>query len=326
MPIYNAGKYIDKAIGSVREQTLKNIEIICINDGSTDNSLEIIKRHATEDKRIKIIDKTNSGYGDSMNRGLTAATGAYIAILEPDDWIEPNMYKELYKIAQANDSDVVKSNCWKYKEATDNNDLWHLISDDKSGATICPINDQFIFSCPPSIWSAIYKRKFLIRNSIDFLTTPGASYQDTSFSFKVWAMADKVSLTDKAYLHYRIDNASSSINNVDKKADYIIHEYNEIKSYLIKHGTWNALYSCYNYCKFLAYEWNIEYLSPHKMIRFISNTSPDFLQFLNKVDIDNKLSFLSNKQRHNIYLWAKHPRLFAADKLVRKKIHAILGR
>lgn len=84
---------------SLTKQTLKNIEIICINDGSSDNSLEIIKKFAEFDERIVIIDKTNSGYGDSMNKGLEIAKGQYIGIVESDDFINEDMFENLYNLA-----------------------------------------------------------------------------------------------------------------------------------------------------------------------------------------------------------------------------------
>ena len=89
MPIYNVERYLEESIASARAQTLRDIEIICIDDGSTDGSPQIIARAAAEDERIRVITKANSGYGDSMNRGLDAARGAYIAILEPDDIMYP---------------------------------------------------------------------------------------------------------------------------------------------------------------------------------------------------------------------------------------------
>ena len=100
MPIYNAEPYLHQALDSVCSQTLSNIEIICVNDGSTDRSLEIIRRYAANDKRVTIIDKPNGGYGHSMNRGVKAATGEYVGILEPDDYLKPTMFERLYSRAK----------------------------------------------------------------------------------------------------------------------------------------------------------------------------------------------------------------------------------
>ena len=100
MPIYNASSFLDESLGGLLDQSFKNFEIVCVNDGSTDNSLDIINNYAQRDSRIKIIDKKNSGYGNTMNIGIEHARGEYIAILEPDDFMDTNMLEVLYKIMQ----------------------------------------------------------------------------------------------------------------------------------------------------------------------------------------------------------------------------------
>ena len=97
LPIYNAGRYLDQALASVEEQTYDAIEIICVNDGSTDDSLTIMRAQANRDSRIRVINQPNRGYGAAMNRGIAEATGTWIAILEPDDWIEPDAYSEIVR-------------------------------------------------------------------------------------------------------------------------------------------------------------------------------------------------------------------------------------
>ena len=114
VPCYNVEKYLKQCLDSIVNQTLKDIEIIVINDGSTDSTLNIIKSYAKQDKRIKIIDKENEGYGKSMNQGLDAATGKYIGIVESDDWADTDMFEKLVKIADENNVDVAKGNYYKY--------------------------------------------------------------------------------------------------------------------------------------------------------------------------------------------------------------------
>ena len=96
IPVCNVEVYLRECIESALNQTLKEIEIICVNDGSTDGSLRILKEYAAKDKRVKIIDKENAGYGHTMNIGMDMAQGEYIAILESDDYILPNMMQTLY--------------------------------------------------------------------------------------------------------------------------------------------------------------------------------------------------------------------------------------
>lgn len=256
MPIYNVERYLREALLSVADQTLRDIEILCINDGSTDDSRAIVAEFCKLDARFRLIDKPNSGYGASMNRGLAEAQGDYIAILEPDDIYEPTALETLYKAAQISDADVTKANYWFYWSKPQPKDkliqvvkpAWfedaaqieHLAvgslvigsnNGDASDGITCMVADPYelpgIFFMIPSIWSALYKRSYLAEHNIRFLETSGASFQDLSFTFKVFAYTHKVCLVDAPILHYRQDNESSSVND-PKKAYCVIEELAEI--------------------------------------------------------------------------------------------------
>ena len=317
MPIYNASKYLEQSLTSALQQSLSEIEIICINDGSTDNSLDIIKKYTRDDKRITVIDKTNSGYGDSMNSGLKIAKGEYVAILEPDDWYEPNMLKTLYQLATKHNLDVVKGDFYQYSNQTKQDRQYHLFEPEQCDKIFDSSQDTFIYYLQPSIWSAIYKRKFLTRNNISFLDTPGASYQDTSFNFKVFATARRAMFVNKPLLHYRIDNSQSSINNIAKKLPYIDKEYDEI-DHFIKEKCNNSvqLRGIANSCRFLTYLWAMEQLdgkSLRNYILHIRNT-------LSKIGI-HQYSGLSDNQRKNLNRIIEHPNQYYLFKQFRLKLH-----
>jgi glycosyltransferase involved in cell wall biosynthesis len=177
IPIYNVNKYLRECLDSIINQTLKTIEIICVNDGSTDNSLEILMQYKY-DKRIIIINKTNSGYGDSMNQGIEFVSGQYIGIVESDDFADIHMFEGLYKYTKNNSIDMVRSNYyfyWREKKIRGHrfrviNKLYNKIFN--------PILNPKIFYILPSIWAGIYKKELIIKNNIKFLSTPGASFQD----------------------------------------------------------------------------------------------------------------------------------------------------
>ena len=117
VPTYNVEAYLVECMESITNQTLEDIEIICINDGSTDGSLAILKSYAEKDKRIVLVDKENGGYGIGMNIGMSLATGEYIGIVEPDDFVPVNMFGDLYKIAKENDLDFVKADFYRFERA-----------------------------------------------------------------------------------------------------------------------------------------------------------------------------------------------------------------
>lgn len=114
VPTYNVERYLPQCLDALCAQTLRDIEIICINDGATDGSPSILRSYAAKDQRIRIIDKPNSGYGASLNRGIAEAKGEYIGIVEPDDFPDKRMFKKLYKDAKRANADVAKCNFFNY--------------------------------------------------------------------------------------------------------------------------------------------------------------------------------------------------------------------
>ncbi len=231
VPVYNVEKYLTECLDSIINQTLEDIEIICVNDGSTDSSLEILNNYAQKDKRIIVINKANSGYGNTMNIGINASTGEYIGIIESDDFADKNMFEDLYKTAKENDADIVKSDWYHYWSKNKFSRKNNRISPAKAFKLTNSKQDKSLLRIDPSVWSAIYKRDFLNKYNIRFLETPGASYQDLAFSFKVFALAERVILTDKAYLYYRQDNMNSSVKS-KTKVYCVCDEYNEIDRFL----------------------------------------------------------------------------------------------
>ena len=273
VPIYNVEKYLRQCLESVVNQTLKEIEIICLNDGSTDGSLAIIEEFAANDDRIVIIDKKNSGYGDSMNQGLKKAKGEYIGIVESDDWIELDAFERMYRHAKANDVEVVRANYYFYKGGKDKKNLY--IDPMATGRVVDPVRQTWIFYQAPAIWSAIYKRSFLEENDITFLPTPGASYQDTGFNFKVWASAHRAFFTTETFLHYRTDNEASSVKSLGKVFN-IAYEYEDIEKFLREKELFEELGPVLEVAKLGAYYWNVERLKLSLLPKFLTRMKAEY--------------------------------------------------
>lgn len=288
VPVYNVERYLDECLRSIAGQTLRDIEIICINDGSTDGSRDIIQKFMDADNRFRVIDKSNSGYGASMNRGLRAAQGEYVGIVESDDFIEPDAMERLYEAARENDADVVKANFWFYWSVPEKRDeFWELVKPEWANKVYAPRDKgcESIFYEKPSIWSAIYRRGFLEENNIDFLETPGASYQDTSFTFKIWACARRVYLLHDAVLHYRQDNEASSVNSPGKVFT-VCGEYAEISRYVEEHCELAHLHPVVERMKYDTYMWNYDRLSDDLKLEFLPTMAKEFQDDANRGWID----------------------------------------
>lgn len=319
VPIYNVEKYLKQCLDSIINQTLKDIEIICINDGSTDNSSQILNTY-TNDKRIKIINKENSGYGASMNKGLKLATGEYIGIVESDDFIKPNMYEELYKLAKEKNLDIAKSDFYYYYTSTNQSRIAGKIKKTLTNKIFNVKNEPNILSIQPSIWSAIYKKELLQEHNIQFLETAGASYQDTSFSFKAFASAERIAFTSQEYLFYRQDNVNSSINSPNK-IFCICEEWEEITRYINSNP---KLKEIINQTKlstqFNIYRWNVLRLAPSLRNIFIEKYQETFNQYLLNGELEDKFYQNINKNEFTILLNDKKEYRKLIDKIALKQI------
>ena len=221
IPTYNVEMYLVECMESVVNQTLKDIEIICINDGSTDGSLEILKSYAQKDDRIVLVDKENGGYGIGMNIGLDKATGEYIGIVEPDDFIPLNMYSDLYEKAVENDLDFIKADFYRFKRDSETEDMelvYNHLSPNKEDYNVVfnPSETPEAIRYIMNTCSGIYKRSFIEEFHIRHNETPGASFQDNGFWFQTFVYAKRGMIIDTPYYMNRRDNPNSSVHNKEK--------------------------------------------------------------------------------------------------------------
>jgi glycosyltransferase involved in cell wall biosynthesis len=283
VPIYNVETYLEQCLSSLAAQTLKDIEVICINDGSTDSSPAIIQSFLDRDSRFRLVDKSNSGYGDSMNRGLDAARGKYVAILESDDFMEPDGLEYMVEQAERASLEVFKCNFWLYwSKATEDHSFRHDLYFPLATPQMIEMGPHAPVDCPEafwskaSIWSALYLRKFLEENHIRFLPTPGASYQDSSFTFKVLACARRIAYSGRAFVHYRQDNEKSSVNSKGK-VFCTCDEHAEMRRFLDEDrpDLKAALDPIRAHVKFLNYRWNYGRLTPDLRTSFLKRFSAE---------------------------------------------------
>lgn len=283
IPIYNVERYLRECLDSALAQTLEDIEIVCINDGSTDYSSAIIREYMERDARVKMIDKANSGYGDSMNRGLEMARGEYVGILESDDFMMPDALEKLVVAAERFGADFAKANFDLYwSKPEERRELMELFKVKECNKPVCPSDTVDAFSLKPSIWSAVYCREFLNRNNIRFLPTPGAAFQDASFTFKVFALADTAVYLHDSVLSYRQDNEGSSVNSPNK-VHCVNDEYAEIHRWIVEdyaemHAPQDVskLLRFANIIKYDSYMWSYIRLNPKFYAEFLDRMAQEF--------------------------------------------------
>lgn len=262
LPSLNVGEYIRQCLESVVSQTLKEIEIICVDAGSTDGTLEVIQEYAAKDPRIQVIISDKKSYGHQMNLAMDRAKGKYIGIVETDDYVPAEMYEELYEIAEANEVDFVKADFYRFtgEGARVQKDL-NRITRSKKGyynRIIDISKERECFNFIMNTWSGIYNREFLNKHHIRHNDTPGASYQDNGFWFQTFAYAKRAYFVNKPYYMNRRDNPDSSVFNSDK-VFIMCEEYERLLETLKKNPEIFESFKCeYAYFAFRNYRWTLD--------------------------------------------------------------------
>ena len=226
IPVYNAENFLNDSINSVLNQTFKNIELICVNDGSTDNSLQILNNFSKIDHRIKVIDKENGGCGSARNKSLDNANGDYIYFFDPDDYILPNAFEELYYNALKNKSDLV---IFKIARFRDGEPIDYSVPGFNFDEVFPNENfDNFTFNYKNikhyvlnssfAPWSKLYKKSFLDKYD-DFRFDLNVAFDDVPFHVKSLLRASKISFVPEFFYHYRLSNPNSVNNTKSNQID-----------------------------------------------------------------------------------------------------------
>ena len=239
IPVFNVSNYLNKCLDSVINQSFQNIEIICVNDGSTDNSLEILNEYAQKDKRIKIITQNNKGLGAARNVGLKYSSGKYIYFLDSDDYIDSTTLEKLYNNIISNDSDVV---LFKFQTFNGDNNIHKRGSEfriDKIFGNIEYSNFTFNYKDVKkhvlnSAFSACLK--LYKKDLIQFKFPENIFFEDVLFHVKVMINASKISFVNEELYYYRSNENSilnSSANELDIfKVISMVEDYLNENDYL----------------------------------------------------------------------------------------------
>lgn len=231
VPVYNVEKYLPKCLESLIKQTLKDIEIICINDGSMDNSLAILKEFASKDSRIKIIDNQHQGVAKTRNTGIEQSTGEYIGFVDSDDYIDIDFFEKLYNSATKSNSDIAIASILKHKNffniynAKYTKEETAITIQDK--IKLCEDKKHFFFYA----WNKIYHSGFIKENNIKF--SEGQIYEDVMFAIKALYYSNKIISVYGTKYHY-IEHENSLTKYKDKtgeKEHDLIKAYSELQEF-----------------------------------------------------------------------------------------------
>ena len=192
VPFYNVGQYIEKCLESLVNQTLEDIEIILVNDGSQDNSAQKVKQYQQKyPQKIKCYEKPNGGLGDARNFGINYATGEYIAFLDSDDYVELTMYEEMYQIAKQENADMVECDFW-----------WEYPKKKRQDVGTEYLNQKDMMEKARVVaWNKLIKTE-IFQNHPEARFSVGLRYEDVEGFYKILPYIKKVAFVRKCFIHY----------------------------------------------------------------------------------------------------------------------------
>lgn len=241
IPVYNTSSYLKKCLDSVINQTKKNIEIICIDDGSTDESFKNLKKYSNSDKRIILLKQQNLGGGSARNLGMKKACGKYLYFLDSDDWIELNLLEECYNVAEKTKSEIVIFKADEYNEKTKKyNNLDYAFQKKwfkKNEFNFRDNKNRIFNSFQNWAWNKFFRREFLVKYNICFQEIFRTN--DLYFTCVALVSATKIFLLEKKLVHYRRGISINCQSNNDK---YPLDWYKaciKLKKYLVYNKIYN---------------------------------------------------------------------------------------
>lgn len=253
VPVYNVEKYIAQCLDSIIAQTLDDIQIICVDDCSTDNSVDVVKKYIEKDSRIVLLrHDTNKGLSCARNTGIAYATGEYVGFVDSDDYVDETMFEKMYTKAEKTGSDIVISNINLYFEDTGKTSVFrnNLFYTFLSGRTFSAIEYPLIIM-NIGAWDKIYRRTYLLENNLTF--PEGKIYEDHIFTVKAYVTAKKMSVVNEPLYYYR-KNSGVSITDKEIKNDKYKFDYMEMsrlsKEFMKEKGVYDFFRKHYNAYQF----------------------------------------------------------------------------
>ena len=316
VPVYNPGDCLAQCMDSILSQSFGNIEVICVDDGSTDGSLEALREYEAKDDRVFVLTQPNSGAGVARNKGLRFAWGKYVDFVDPDDFLSPGMLGDLYAKAERTNAEIVVSGVFRY-----DSDAKKVIRVDSFGQKVnrqpevfsgADVADQALTAFLPAPWNKFIRLDFIQAHDLEFQALPRCN--DVRFTLTSLALASRITVLDKPLYCYRQGRAGSLQNTSNDDPTLVLKAYLGLKTQLVTRGVFErhaknfqiALSSsCLYTIGLLSQERSVgvfftalrsgEYsdlLSPRLEAEDFGNLRTEFLRYNNLLDAKSPVEFL----------------------------------
>ena len=248
MPVYNCENYLSECLDTIINQTLKEIELICVDDESTDSSLKILKEYQKKDPRIKVIKKKHSNAGESRNIGMEKAKGEYFLFLDSDDFFDLDLCKKTYERAKANDLDILLFGAYTYDNQTKEKEknLWILDKEFIPEKDVFSAKDaakRLFHMSTPNPWSKLYKRSFIMEKGLKFQEMQNSN--DIFFVESAISSAERMGALEEYLVYYRVNQTTNLQSNKQKNPVAFLKAYGALYDYLVEKDLFNTFKESY---------------------------------------------------------------------------------
>ena len=297
IPVFNVAPFLPTCLNSCLNSTLQEIEFICVNDGSTDNSLDILQQYAQKDPRFTILSQENMGQGVARNKAIQMAQGEYIAFVDPDDYIEPTLFEKTYNFALQNQADVVQFDYTEYRENTHKykkinlakkfKKEYHFNLNKKGKYTKQDIPYGLFYNLYNQVWNRLYRKDLILKNNIHFSNTRNG--EDQLFTIGVLIFANEIHYLNDYLYTYRVRQGSSCHSYVDADIDYAFKNIAQIEAYLRSHNIYDTYLPQMSEYRVQSLYWVRSKLRPEMIEKF----ETEIKKILSKEEFDSytKLCF-----------------------------------
>ena len=237
VPVYNSAPYLRQCMDSIVGQTLREIEIICVNDGSTDDSPAILEKYAANDPRIRIITQDNLSLGAARNNGFAAARGRYVIFWDSDDWFEPDALERMYRLCADRDADLCICNAQDFDDVTGRELAHNYVRRPYPETEVFNARDcgERIFDISGmNCWNRLVRRQLLIDHDIRYPVGP--LIEDSVVTMLELLLAERITLCEKRLIHYRVNRPGSLMSDYSRRADAMIDGCEEAYRQLSERG------------------------------------------------------------------------------------------
>ena len=293
VPVYNVEKYLQKCLTSLVKQTLKNIEIILVNDGSTDSSVSIIEEYQKQYPTVKVIHQKNSGggAGGPRNSGIEAARGEYIGFVDSDDWTSPSMFEELYLKVKETDSDIVIcdykmywQNEGRFTSSWEDRDryIWKKYLN-KWTEPFKANEMKYALLLTVYPWRKMYKKKLLQSHGIRFPV--GMIFDDIPFHWQTLVCASKISTIDRPLYFYRRERPEQDVAAKDERLFSVLTHHEIVRQFLVDHSLFETYVHYLIRSEFITFKWILGKLDEGLKRQFFKGICKSF-QLVSEKDVE----------------------------------------